>query len=72
VPAEQDAGVPLPFVLRALVAAAAGFMLLALGVSGLLATIGWALLALAVGSELLASAVFVRRDRASRRRRRNP
>jgi hypothetical protein len=60
---------PRPFAARALLATAALLMLLVIGVTGVLAALAWAMLAAAVGSELVASAVFLRRGRIARRRR---
>jgi hypothetical protein len=57
---------PRPFLARAAAAGAALLVLVAIGASGLLETLAWAVLALAVGSEVLASAVFLSRRRRSR------
>jgi hypothetical protein len=54
---------PRPFLLRLAVAVAAALALVSGDVTGTFATLAWALLVLAVGSELLASAVFLRRGR---------
>ena len=61
--------IPRVFLARAVLAAAALLAIVAIGVTGLLATLAWALLLLAVGSELVASLVFLRRSRAARDRR---
>jgi hypothetical protein len=55
------------FLVRATVAAAALFLLVAVRVSGSAATLAWALLVRALAAELLASIVFLRRSRAARR-----
>jgi hypothetical protein len=55
------------FLGRIVLAAVGGLMLLAADVHGALAALAWALVVLAVGSELLASLVFVARRRSTRK-----
>ena len=63
-----SSGVPRQFLLRvALVALGAGLLLLG-DVQGAAAYVAWALIGLALASELMASLVWYRRDRLRRDR----